>query len=86
MNGPVGKRVEATEKIPFEPSKKRLFLNNFLAGLAWGIGTSAGIAIGISLLVLIVSRIDLVPIIGSWLAQVFEFAITEVSKRPLPPR
>lgn len=69
-----------------EHSKFRQFLSHLMGGIAWGMGTSIGIIIGLSVFAFIITRINLIPIIGSWLAQVLEFAIVEVSKRPLPPR
>lgn len=69
-----------------EHSRLRQFFSNLFGGIAWGIGTSIGIIVGLSIFAFLITRINFIPIIGSWLAQVLEFAITEVSRRPLPPR
>lgn len=60
----------------------RRFFNHFVGGIAWGIGTSIGIVIGLSIFAYIVTKINFVPVIGAWLAQVLAFAIQEVAKRP----
>lgn len=79
---PAGTRQEAVHYTPHEPSKKKLLVNNFLAGIAWGVGTSVGIAVGIAVFAFIVSRVNFVPIVGNWLADVLQFAIEEVGTRP----
>ncbi|MEK9176325.1 MAG: DUF5665 domain-containing protein [Patescibacteria group bacterium] len=56
-------------------SKKQIFANNLIGGLAWGIGVTIGLTLLITLLGFIASRIDFVPIVGSFVANVINFAI-----------
>jgi len=65
------------------PSKKQILVNNFLAGLAWGFGATIGIGAILALLTYIVSQINFIPIFGNFLAQILEFAIREVGKKPV---
>jgi hypothetical protein len=54
---------EPSEKI--YRSKKDIFINNFIGGVAWGLGASLGLAVLIAIIGYIISRIDWVPIMGS---------------------
>jgi hypothetical protein len=50
-------------------SKKDIIINNFLGGIAWGLGASVGLAILLAILGYIISRIDWVPIFGSIISE-----------------
>ncbi len=45
-------------------------LDNFLGGMAWGLGTVVGISIIAVSMGFLISKIDLLPIIGDWLANI----------------
>lgn len=45
----------------------KMFLDNFLGGIAWGLGVTVGFGILVAVLSLVLSRIDFVPIIGQLL-------------------
>lgn len=66
-----------------KPSKKQIVVNNFLAGLAWGFGTTVGIGAILALLTFFATRINFVPLLGNFLAQILDFAIREVGRRPV---
>jgi hypothetical protein len=59
-------------------SRGRMILDNFLGGIAWSLGTFFGAAVVVGIIVFILSRIDLVPIIGSWIAQIIEDATSRI--------
>ena len=65
-----------------KPSKKQILINNFLAGIAWGFGTTVGIGAILALLAFFATRVNFVPILGNFLAQILEFAIERVGGRP----
>lgn len=56
-------------------SRKELLLNNFLGGLAWGIGVTIGLAIFLALLAFIASRIDTVPFVGNYISDVLKYLL-----------
>jgi hypothetical protein len=55
--------AEPSEKI--YRSRKEIFINNFIGGIAWGLGASIGLAILLATIGFIISQINWVPIIGS---------------------
>jgi hypothetical protein len=54
--------------------KKSLFLN-FMGGVAWGLGATIGAALIITLLGFIMSKVNLVPVVGSFVAEVIKFVL-----------
>ena len=60
-------------------NKRHIFLNNFLGGFAWALGATIGLAIIFIILGLIAKNINLVPIVGNFVADVINFVI---SKQP----
>lgn len=46
------------------PPKRDIFFNNFLAGIAWGLGSVLGATVIVGLLGILVVRTQKVPIIG----------------------
>ena len=47
---------------------KNIFATNFLGGIAWGLGATVGLAVILTLLGLFINKLNLVPIVGSFLA------------------
>lgn len=52
-----------------------IFYNNFLGGMAWGLGATFGVSILIASLAFIGSQADLVPIVGSFVSDVIDFVL-----------
>lgn len=59
-----------------ETSRKKIFVNNFLGGLAWALGSTIGLAIIASLLTFLLTKVDLIPVIGTYLAKLNAFMAT----------
>lgn len=51
---------------------KRRFLLGVIGGLGWGLGITLGTALVVVILAFFVSRIDFVPILGQFLANVIK--------------
>ncbi len=64
------RRVESKDKV-YHPRLK-LITDNFLGGIAWSLGVFIGTTIVISLLGVILSKINFLPVIGSFINQVIE--------------
>lgn len=62
--------MEPKDKI-YRP-RGQMILDNFLGGIAWSLGTLIGATIIIALIGFILSKIDVIPIIGSWIAQIIQ--------------
>lgn len=54
--------------------RKKMMIDNFLGGVMWSLGTLVGGAIIILIIGILISKIDLVPIIGSWLREILQEA------------
>lgn len=81
----MGEEKQQEAKISFsnkylQPYKTRrsIFVDNLIGGLAWGLGAFIGLSILIGIVGYIISQIDLIPIIGSWLAQILQDATSKV--------
>lgn len=61
--------MEGHEKV--NRSKKEIFVNNFIGGVAWALGATLGIAI----IGFLISKIDLVPLIGDFITDVNEYIL-----------
>ena len=59
-------------------SKKQIFIDNFLGGIAWSLGSLLGLTIITVIAAYLISRIDLIPIIGSWVAQILQDATSKI--------
>lgn len=58
------------EKIYIEKSKGRLFVDNLIGGIGWGIGTIIGAVLLVSVLGFIAARVQAVPIVGEFVYNV----------------
>ena len=60
-------------------SKKEIFLNNIIGGIAWGIGVTIGLTLLIALLGFLANQINLVPVVGGFISEVIKFIISKNS-------
>lgn len=60
-------------------STGRIVFNNFLGGLAWGFGTVLGATVVVGLVVILLSKLNSVPIIGNFFSSILQ-AIQQGSK------
>lgn len=56
-------------------SKKQIFFNNFLGGVAWGLGATVGVSIFFAVLAFILSKINLIPIIGNFITGIIKYVL-----------
>ena len=54
---------------------KDLVLNNFLGGIAWGLGATLGASIVFAILSLILKNINLIPFIGDFVSQITNYVL-----------
>ena len=54
---------------------KDIVFNNFLGGIAWGLGATIGLSIVIAILSLILKNINLVPFIGNFVSQITNYVL-----------
>jgi len=63
-------------------SRKQIITNNFLGGLAWGIGVTFGLGLFIAFLLFIARNIDLVPIVGNFVSNVINYILQNAQQNP----
>lgn len=66
--------MEAHEHV--NAKKRRIILNNFLGGIAWGIGATIGFSIVLALMAFFVQIINPVPIVGDFVTNVYDYVVT----------
>lgn len=52
---------------------KKFLFYNFISGIASGLGTALGATIIFGLLIWILSKLQLVPIVGNWIVTVLDY-------------
>ncbi len=57
-------------------SKKEMMFNNFLGGIAWGLGVTVGLSIIIAFLSFIGSKVNFIPVIGEFVAAIVNYVAT----------
>ena len=67
---------EAVEK----KKRKQILIDNFLGGIAWGLGASIGVSIILAILGFIASKINLVPVVGIFVANIMDFVLKTSNK------
>lgn len=58
-------------------SHKRIFVNNFIGGIAWALGATIGLALIVTVLTLILKNVNVIPFVGSFIADTIKFIITK---------
>lgn len=54
-------------------SRKTIFFNNLLGGVAWGLGATVGASIILALLGFLISQAHVIPVIGTFIGQLGRF-------------
>ncbi|MBI2327646.1 hypothetical protein HYU92_05010 [Candidatus Curtissbacteria bacterium] len=64
--------------------KGAIFFDNFLGGFAWSFGSLIGLALIAVFVGYLISQIDLIPIIGGFIAQIMQDATSRL-QLPIQP-
>lgn len=56
-----------------ENPMKKIVINNFIGGIAWAMGISVGASLVLAVFGFILGKINLIPIIGTFIIRVNEF-------------
>ncbi len=54
---------------------KDIIFNNFLGGIAWGLGATVGVSIVIAILGIVLKSINLVPFVGEFVSQITNYVL-----------
>lgn len=60
----------------------KMLRDNFLGGIAWGLGVTVGLGVVFAILGFVISRIDFVPIIGGFFQQILPYLNPGIPKPP----
>lgn len=60
--------------------KRTIMLNNFLGGLAWGLGSVLGATVVVTVLVAVLHTVNIVPFVGNFVSGVVQ--IVDNNKAP----
>lgn len=58
-------------------SRKHIFFNNFLGGIAWGLGATVGVSIFFAILAFLVSKINLIPFVGEFVSNIAVYVLRD---------
>lgn len=64
--------MEKHEEVSRKPVKK-IIVDNFIGGVAWGLGVTIGAAIIVALGGFILSQINLIPVVGELVREISEY-------------
>lgn len=62
---------------------RAILVNNFLGGIAWGLGATVGLSILVAILTLVLKHVNLVPIVGRFLSEVLDFMAKNNTHLPM---
>lgn len=54
-------------------SKKEIFFNNLIGGIAWGLGATVGAAIILAVTGMILSKVNTIPVVGNYVDNVIKY-------------
>lgn len=72
---------------PYENVKKNLkeiIINNFIGGLSWALGATIGLSIILAILGFVGGRLNFVPMVGTFVAEVSSFVQQHNKQTPTP--
>jgi hypothetical protein len=56
-------------------SRIEIFFNNFLGGIAWGLGATVGVSIFFAIFAFILNKINLIPVIGGFVSDIARYVL-----------
>jgi len=56
-----------------ERTKKKIAIDNFIGGIMWALGVFVGGTIVVAIITLILSKVDLIPVIGTFVAKIIAY-------------
>ncbi len=57
-------------------SRKRMMMDNFLGGISWSLGVVIGGAFVLAILGFLISKVNVIPIVGDFVGQIMYFVET----------
>ncbi len=73
--------IEKYQEVNKRINKKEIFLNNFLGGLAWGLGSVVGATIVVALLISLLKFVNFIPILGNFSADIIKVIDSKTSEK-----
>lgn len=63
-------------------TRRQMLTNNFLGGIAWGIGVTIGLTVFFGVLAFIASNVNFVPIVGNFVSDIINHILTSSNQLP----
>jgi hypothetical protein len=64
-------------------SKRHIFTNNFIGGIAWGLGVTVGLSFFLALLAFIAKNVNFVPYVGGFVSEVINYVLANSNQLPV---
>ncbi len=62
-------------------TRKQVMINNFLGGLAWGLGTVIGATVVVAILISVLKTVNFVPVVGGFVSDILQSVETRQLQR-----
>ena len=56
-------------------TKKEIILNNFLGGVAWGLGATIGVSLFFAFFAFVLSKVNLIPFVGNFISKIAVYVL-----------
>jgi hypothetical protein len=56
-------------------TKLEIFFNNFLGGIAWGLGATVGVSIFFAIFAFILNKVNLIPVVGDFVSNIARYVL-----------
>lgn len=66
-------RMEPYEKI--HRNRKQIFIDNFMGGVAWGLGATVGLGIVFAILGFVLGKLNFIPFVGAFVSDIVTFVL-----------
>jgi hypothetical protein len=52
-----------------------IFINNFIGGIAWGLGATVGVSLLITVLGIVAAQVGVIPVVGTFVSNIISFVL-----------
>ncbi len=56
-------------------TRTRIFINNFLGGIAWGLGATVGVSLFFAIFAFVLKQVNLIPFVGNFVSEIVKYVL-----------